>query len=85
MGDMLWWRDAVPGEVELPPGLRPRPPRPLAPMPSVLVKADWRLLRRNSRSLLEASARVNSASVAARRPWASLSCRLEWAAESWAA
>lgn len=81
-GEMLWWRDILPGEAELPPGLLPLLALPLAPIPSVRVSADWRLLRRNSRSLLEASARVSSASVALSLPCASLSCRLSWAAES---
>lgn len=39
-GEMLWWRDIVLGDVELPPGLLPRPARPLAPMPRVRVSAD---------------------------------------------
>lgn len=76
-GETLWWRDMLPGDVELPPGLLPLGPLPLAPMPSVRVSADCRLLRRNSRSLLVASARVSSDSVAASRPCASLSCRLQ--------
>lgn len=76
----------VPGErpaLLLPAGLRPllleRPP---APMPSVRVRADCRLLMRNSSSLRPASARASSASVAASRPWASLSCSCVCAAES---
>lgn len=39
-GEMLWWRDIVLGDVELPPGLLPRAPLPPAPMPSVRVSAD---------------------------------------------
>lgn len=82
---MLWWRDTLPGDVELLPGLRPLQALPLAPMPSVRVRADWRPLSRNSRSLLAASARVSSASVAVSRPCASLSCRPDRAAASRAA
>lgn len=57
-----------------PAGLRPRKPRPLAPIPSVRLSADCKLASRNSRSRRAASDRVNSASVALRRPCASLSC-----------
>lgn len=79
---MLLWDAAG----ELPLGLLPQLAllRPPAPMPSVRVSADCRLPRRNSSSLRPASDRASSASVAARRPWASLSCRLDRVRESWA-